>query len=280
MPSNRIVSQQFDRGITLDGNRIENNLQRLAQVLNEVTPEYIRRRWYPTHWSSGYLPSLLAYPIAIPQLPWAVEYNGGDPDPVAQTPTTYQNPYRHKACAVATINPATKTPALRADGTLYTWEQSLYLSKPTMLDRVTLFWLIDSAYPNPFTYQVGAPPPFANGDPSQDFSVTVLVDSVSETEDRTQTSVEVVAGQFSAARARICKVQPDPALDTMQPPFPTGPAWGLAVDIPATVLLPENCRVRFCITVPQYGSTTAANWGDTPWTLQVTSLHVGLYEVK
>lgn len=260
MPSNRLLPQQFGPNLTLDGTRIEQNAKELAALFSDVPADLVSRRWSAQHVVGHFAPSSNAAASSLPFLGYA---NG----------LTAQNPSRVKSCKVVGID------NVNVGGQdLLTWELALYLSRPTILSSLTLAAAYDATFANDWTYGAAAPPPFANGDPSQDFTLQACVDDGWDWENRRKLRQELLVWQVPADAFRLTVPAALPG-DNLAPSYPTGLApQAHVVAANPIVLLPQNSRLRFQLTVPVYANPAASSWGARPWQGNIWTLHAEVLE--
>jgi len=265
--SNRNLPEQFGRGLTLDGNRIEKNLRKMGS-LTQVPEHLVKQRMHPS-WLVWGLQSDLK--IVNPQPgPWLRETNTNDVSPTYDAPTI-KNPFRHKGVA---------TPGIDLTSSNYlTWEVTFASTTPIRINKFAAWLIVDGDYINDFLYGAPNPPPTkTTGDPLDDMSVSLWCADNLDPEDRTRTSIE--AGSFKWSFGKF-KLWNDPAFiptDTMQPPHPAGAAKGVCLEVDCQVDLPAG-RYGLSVTIPDYDSVTyKTGWLDNSWKRQVWSVGVQVQE--
>lgn len=273
MSSLRNFPEQFEQGCDISPSRIERNLDALLSALNVVKLHTQAARLVETNMVLGYQPSTTA---GLPTLPFLSAYNNvALAASTLEPPTTFQNPWRHKATGI----PGDAVPEL-GTGNLWTWETSWVTTDPTMLKALTVLMATDSTYNNVFQY--GAAPPTGKnvGQSSDDWAVQVFVDSALNSEDRRNNTVEQVWTGRAATPFQLSYFAPLAAWDTLQPQHPSDGVNGLFIQLGVFTYLPAGSRVRVAITVPQHIAAAASSWGLTPYAEQVLSVTATLLESR
>jgi hypothetical protein len=274
--SNRLLPHQFAPGNTADFTRVEQALLKLADTFNDVPPEFVQRRWSHNSLVWGYSPPNDATPNSLPFLRCL---NSSTSFSVLEPPTAadIKNLQRVKSCYVPDILPN------NGSQDLFTWEVSWCCAKPTILSGLSLAaeavfsGLAVTPYSNFWLYGPAAPAP---GEPVDDFTVQVCVDDGFDLMNRKRLRQEALVYNTKASAFHFYPTNAlPPALDTMQPAHPSGEAWdGAVVDIEQLVLIPAGARVRALITIPLYNDALYAQWGATPYALNVWSCTAQIWE--
>lgn len=265
----RNFPEQFGKGITIDGTRIGANIESLVNKLNNVAPNLLSRRWVPTYWVAGHTTPDVANPSF---LPW-MSQNNDQVKSAIEVPAIIYSPHRNKNYTI------------EGSSEVYSWEDTIYCTRPTILSSLCVWCLTDSVYTNTFKYGASPPPNpetggnFNTGDYIKDLTIQVTVDSFLDPEDRTKTAVEAVQYRFDVSRSFISFGAINPALDTLLPASPAGPVGtGLCVEIPVACLIPENSRIRIEVLIPYYDDPTVSGWQMFPQQNGVWSMNATLLE--
>ena len=285
MPSLRLAPQQLAAGLTVDGTRMQQDLQALANRLNAPLPTDIMRRWYQTNLTFGYIPDTLSKPN---QLPWMNASNSAaKATTTTQQPVTlFANPYRQKGIAQPDISPEVvpvNVPAANSD--IYSWEVSWSQTKPCLLDKWTVTLAVDTCYMNTFTWGADAPTGKVPGAFVDDLVLQVQVDSALDSPNRTASLLPVLLRNFDVSEYAISYIS---TTEDMQPPLNNGTApIGLCIQINARQPIPENAKIRLIISLPKYPASTdtvipvaldVSSWTQYPWQTAIFSSHVQLLE--
>ena len=261
MPSNRLLPQQFGVNLTLDGTRIEQNVRKLTDLFNDVPAGLAKRRWATQHVVGHFSPPM--DPAASLGVPF-MDY---------ENVSTSPNVARVKSCKVVGIDPP-----FGVNTNLYTWELSLRMSRPTILACLTLVAEYNADFPNDWVYGIAPPPGFIAGQATQDFTLQACVDDGWDLENRRKLRQETLVWQTPSSAFRLTVPATLPA-DTLLPVRPN--AFALQAHVVTAkplVLLPQDARVRFQFTIPQYTDPTASSWGQYPWRGNVWTLHAEVLE--
>jgi len=282
--SARIAPNQFAAGLDISATRMQADLVALANRLNVPLPADIARRWVETHMVAGFLPNTYGVPAnaePIPQaLPWMGAYNSlastSAPAPAA---ADIANPWRAKSTSQVGIQPSQTE-----GGDILSWECAWSQTEPCLLDSVQITLATDDFHVNPFLWGAdGAHGGGVAGNPVNNITLQVLVDSALATENRAASLMPVLLRSFTAAQFWI--TQPTAPMnttaDTMQPPpsATTVVPAGICLRVFPRQPIPENARVRLILSLPQYSSNVGdwpyVDWfGYHPWQKQVMSSHV------
>lgn len=273
MSSNRLISEQFGAGITLDASRMEHAIEDLLARMNAVDPSLVYRRWVETNLVAGFLPTTNSPPSH--QIPWMRAYNPNWLS-IVEIPAAgdIKNKWRSKAAWIDGVDTENM-----GNGELWTYELSLYITKPTILSSLAMTMAVDSDYVNDFVYGADPPPGENAGFPLQDLTMNITVDSALDADDRKKTSVEAVNYRVVVTRSKISNLGIG-FPDNLNPLHPTGAVNGLLVELPVGCIFPENSRVRIQIIIPEYGTLpfTASSWGTYGYSKQVLSAQLSLLE--
>lgn len=288
----RLQPDQFGVGVDISATRMEHDEVALAARYSAPEPTDIARRRTETHMTAGFLPNTFPVPtsagpsVTVPQaLPWMGAYNSvatgavASPAPAA---ADIINPWRAKAIAQEGISPAQ---SVNDGGDILSWECAFAQSAPVVLDTVQITLATDTFYENLFVWGVDAPAGKTTGQPVDDVTLQVLVDSALSVENREATLLPMLARSFKATVYRIT----DPALkataDAMIPVnYDQTVTRGLCIVVTPRQPLPENARVRLILSVPLYNKTVDAlpvdvsSWGYAPWQTFVLSSHITLMQ--
>ena len=289
--SSRFTPNQFAEGLDISATRMQQDLVALAARYNATLPSDIARRWMETHMTAGFLPNLFPptpvpslpeTPQATPQaLPWMGVYNSAlETTAPSPDPATIINPWRAKGTHKNGIDAANRTL-----GNILSWETSFSQTGPFLLDSLQITLATDSFYSNPFVYGSNPPAGKSEGQPVDDLTLEIIVDSALATENREAATMPLLRRSFPATVYDI--TQPDWAFtdDPIVPPMydPVVP-YGMCIVVTPLQPIPENARVRLILSVPVYdriyaGATdNRSTWGYTPWQTFVLSSHITLME--
>lgn len=272
--SNRVLPHQFAPGNTADFTRVEQALLKLTDAFNDVPPEFVQRRWSHNSLVWGYSPPNDAAPN---ELPFLRCLNDATSFSVLEPPTTadIKNLQRVKSCYVPTIAPN------GGSQDLFTWEVSWACAKPTIIGGFTLAAeavvspLAATPYSNYWLLGAGAPPP-----PVDDYTVQVCVDDGFDLMNRKRLRQEALVYNMKSSAFQFFPTAAVPnGLDTMAPAHPSDMPWdGILVDIEQLILVPAGGRVRAMFTIPLYNPANYAQWGATPYALNVWSCTAQVWE--
>lgn len=274
MANNRLLPYQFAPGLTADGTRIETALRKIVELYNDVPPDLILRRWFPTHrvWhhAPGYHWTGLA--AEYTRMPFMDARNGtyacASKEPA--TESAIQNVERVKSCAVPGIVVAEATVSTQ---NLLTWEVAFHTTAPTILSAATLFAEFDygSVSKNDWRTDPG-------GVPTADVTFQVCVDDGWDLDNRKKLRQEALAYSI-----------PSDTWDNTYAPMTPSPLTGLpnflttmtfkAVTLNQLVLIAEYSRVRIQCTIPVYpAATTTWGTGNEPPNKNLWTVHLEMWE--
>ena len=269
---------QFSDDTTIDGNRLDGMLQLLINRFNRLLPRDIERNWTETTIVTGYQPANITgatYPSGIG--PWLNVLNeSGDPAPQAPDAPSYfpTNKWRARGTEFDSIVPGSA-------GYQRCWTQSLMITKPVILTGVSLSMRTDTAvssdFDNDFQYDADPPPGFSNGDSVQDFQLEVAVDNPFTPENRSQSNCEVLRVKFPASAWQMTSAAV--VADLMEPQYSngTGVILGVFVNLPIRVPVPQNSRIRFRLTIPEY-EDGSSGWQTDSYNHQFYSATISMLE--
>lgn len=261
MSSNRLLPYQFAPGLDASPTRIEQSLLKIAELYDDVPPEFVQRRWSPSHMLWGFSPPSVTM-AGNPYLQW---YNGSGPN--------VTNPYRCKSCFVDGLSDG------QDEGYLLTWEVTVLASHPMIIGSfVVMAGTINGAtstYNNPWVYAADPPPGHNIGEPTEDFTLQVCISDGWDLENRKKLRQESLTFQTPSKAFKFSPAGIPPALlsaDTTMPPMPLElvsgepTKWnGFAVMADALVLVPVGARMVFQWTIPWYGVFLRSTWGFHPY---------------
>lgn len=268
MSSNRLLPYQFAPGLDASPTRIEQSLLKIAELYDDVPPEFVQRRWSPSHMLWGFSPPSVQ-PAGTPYLDY---YNAGTNTEQPVSGSQITNPYRCKSCYVEGLG------APPDEGYLLTWEVTVLASHPMIISSlVVMAGLINGAtstYTNPWLYGADPPPGKGIGTPTEDFSLQVCISDGWDLENRKKLRQESLIYQTPSKAFKFSPAGIPAALfsaDTTLPPMPLEGGsgeptkWnGFAVMADALVLVPVGARMIFQWTIPWYGTANRSTWGHDP----------------
>ena len=135
----------------------------------------------------------------------------------------------------------------------------------------------------PGTLPVSAlPPGVTAGDSATDMSITLHVDHIYKTEERSLNAVEIQKRNFKIVSQKIRNTTGAPS-SAMTPAYPGGNIEGHYSKIKANTPIPERSRVRLSVCIPDYtlsrfGGSTDAPWKIRPWFRQCFHLAMVVLE--
>lgn len=295
----RRTRHQFSDGTTIDGLRLDAVLSQLVRDFNDVPLSDIANNLVPCTYSFGWQPEPGNQTVGAGpdhKFPWMTIRNKAGATGFVGVNDTLQNEWRLKG---------TKAIGIRDDGDLtipattnnqYVWEIAFSNSGPRILHAIDLYMLKDStdktyagdSYQNDFLY-VTAPDHDASvprdGEPVDDWGVTVHVDHPAAPEDRLLASVPFHRRRFNT------DVYYNPSkgqlhaggYDDMLPAFTGGQPQGPFFEAGDLMIpVPQDARLRLAIHIPLYDDATyTTGWddgadnnsmGSVAWNLDVTFL--------
>lgn len=256
----RLTQNQFSPGTSIDGNRLDRAMQDTIEHFNKLPPGSIAKRHTQHQLVMGWTPSITADQPAVPFTPM---YNS-DLTVVATTAVPdegVQNPWRTKGSGNPNIDPTTAT----AFDQQWLWTTAQQFTKPVILSGVSLFMLNDTSYLNDFLFGVAPPPGKSTGASVDDLFLEVSVDNPFLPENRTQSAVEFHKSRFRVDSCKFSELT-GAAFTDMQPahPITTSPT-GIAINhLDLNIPLPQNCRVRFSVGIPEYRAGYDSGWQTSP----------------
>ena len=251
MKSNRLLSQQFAGGNTLDGTRIEHALQDLAAKFNAVPADLVGRRWSPSQMVWGLTPSLRSDPVL---LQWLDGINDTSLPGAAtlQPPTSFQNVQRVKSCGLDSVGEM-------SDFGQQCMEVTFATAEPTIIGSMAVLAEVQADYPNDWTYGVAPPPGHIAGEFTNDFTLQVTVADAWDLENRKKLRQESLLYRLPS-NAFLFSAAAIPA-DTGLPAHPLGLMFNGRALLPSPlVLVPAGSRVVLQWTLPAYAFPDRASW--------------------
>ncbi len=267
MNTNRLTPHQMAIGNTADATRIEQCLMRLAELYDDVPPEFVQRRWSPSPLVWGFTPPQQGLFSASFGLPFLPNTHGAT---FGGKPTC--NPQRVKSCAAPGLIAAEHR----------TWEVSCLFSRPKIIGSLAVFAevcgpVFPSRPKNEWLYGATPPAPFDANDPTQDFTLQVCISDGWDLENRKKLRQESLTYQTRSDAFKYSQRAISGA-PTALPKSPHNSKWaGFAVTTQALVLVPAGARVIFQWTIPQYAVATDSTWPVDPRTGNVWSLNALCY---
>jgi len=283
-----IGTEQAAEGTSIDGNRMSRMVRFLMDAWNNLRPRHIKRRWTPVTFSGGYTP-VDPQDATQDNLPWLGAYNSTK-QTVGTNPDAWSNPWRTKGNVVSGIDPT--NPALNSADDLLTWTTSFYFRRPARLSGVFVGLIVDTAFDNTFQYGPSGgniPPTKALNGYVNDWTVEVSVDDPHARENRKLNSVLYHRLQVTENGFWFSNITgaPTSAMTVVHPGGELGVATSkdslVLVDQNVDMVIPQNSRVRFSITIPKYEVVPAraddydTGWGNngvvsySPWQAQTYS---------
>lgn len=267
MSSNRLLPYQFAPGLDASPTRIEQSLLKIAELYDDVPPEFVQRRWSPSHMLWGFSPPSVQ-PAGTPYLKSTnVTFNYNFEPKNSQI----TNRYRCKSCYVNGLS------VPFSEGELLTWEVTVLASHPMIVGSFVVMagriLAEGSSYTNPWLYSFNPPPGQEQEDPTQDFTLQVCISDGWDLENRKKLRQESLIYQTPSKAFKFSPVGIPPAFlsaDTTLPPMPLNldgepVKWdGFAVMADALVLVPAGARMVFQWTIPLYGDAETSTWGANP----------------
>lgn len=265
MSTRELSKYQAANGVSIAGTDVSHALRDAADVLNDLQPKHLERNYTRKVWCIGHSPSTNT--VNPRKLPWLPSYNSAGSASAVETPTTFDNPYRYKGDWNDDIDPVNS-----ATEKLWTMEWAVIVSRPSILRRMVVSALVDSAYVNTFRYGVAGPTYHGNDQPVYDLTCIVQADDIYAQGKRELSLVPAIRRAFKLDGHMLSKYAPLGGTDTGLPAYPTGSAQGLMFDMAnhdGTALLdtpiPAGTRLRFIVQVPQYLNPASSSWGAAPW---------------
>ena len=208
---------QFSKGTTVDGSRIDDGLDEMVDHFNKIPVGDIKTRYTPTTFVMGWSPQdpsvADTYPITFP---WMRALN--DPSDIASNSpgleSDIQNRQRLKGYAVPGIFSDRPANVLNPNGEQYIWTTSLFFKNSVTVDSIYLLMTADGAgatfspynadwtWPGTLTPDQ-VPPGVTPGDSASDMSITLHVDHIYKTEERSLNAVEIQKRNFKVASQKI-----------------------------------------------------------------------------
>lgn len=285
---------QLSKGTTVDGSRIDDGLDEMVDHFNRIPVGDIKTRYMPSTFVMGWSPQdpsvADTYPITFP---WMRAIN--DPSDIASNSpgleSDIQNRQRLKGYAVPGIF-SDRPAATDSNGVQYIWTTSLFFKNSVTVDSIYLLMTADDAdvantynanWTWPGTLPVSAlPPGVTAGDSATDMSITLHVDHIYKTEERSLNAVEIQKRNFKIVSQKIRNTTGAPS-SAMTPAYPGGNIEGHYSKIKANTPIPERSRVRLSVCIPDYtlsrfGGSTDAPWKIRPWFRQCFHLAMVVLE--
>jgi len=235
-----ITHQQFSDGTTIDGNRLEEALQKLEELSDGVPLSAVKTRFTQSQLVFGFSPILDTG--AARRDPYFPIVNTG----------SVKNPFRYKG-----------TQANSSTG-LIGWETSTTFDHPVIIHNLTYAMLQDDAAGAPYQMPgISAPylPPNAD-----QVEIHVYVDSEYAPSDRSQSDMEIHKQNFSTDAWLLTSTALSGAPTTvMSPAYPGGNASGWFINL-QDVNIPVRAfgRIRLVLLIPDESGSTVL-WGTQPW---------------
>tara|TARA_R100001086_G_scaffold232486_2_gene153703 strand:- start:3651 stop:4436 length:786 start_codon:yes stop_codon:yes gene_type:complete len=238
-----ISKQQFSDGTTIDGNRLEDALQKLEQLSDNVPLSAIKTRFTQSQIVFGFSPIL------------DVGNARRDPYfPIVNTgPVEINNTYRYKG-----------TSANTSTG-LLGWESSTTFDHPVIIHNLTYAMLQDDAAGSPYQLPGHSSGTYVPPTAGQ-VEVHIYVDSEYTPSDRTQSDMEIHKQNFTTDAWLLTSSGLSGTPTTvMSPDYPGGNATGWFISL-KDLNIPVRAfgRIRMVLLIPDETGSTAL-WGSQPW---------------
>lgn len=262
-----ITKEQFSDGTTIDGNRIEEAMQRLEEMVDNVPRGAIKTRFMQSQFVVGFAPDK---DIKAP-------YNSAFPLLTSGNPMTglTQNLERFKGAKFSDSD------AFDIDTVLF-FETSVQVDNPMIIHSLDCFMQQDMGVETPnFRLPGGSSSPYVP--PTVlDVQLYILVDAPFIPEDRSQADTLIHKFDANMNGWLISPIAPSAAPDNdMLPAFPGGNVTGWALTLDNLNLpIPKAARVRFALGIPEYraGSFGETLWGAFPWSTFSPSITMTILE--
>ncbi len=226
--SNRkITKHQFQEGTTIDGDRLQDAVDDVADKFNNLEKACLRNIYFKTQFVGGFSPNRTAGQADtrgyLRQSPFMASYNknAGKTNPALLTYLgDNENAYRNKGFEVTdiiddkTFNINMTGASGASQGTFWTLEIPLEFKKPVIITDLVFYLFVDPIYNGGHDEEISFPYPvagnafqwlqdFADGNKiahqwADDLQIQVQVDNPYKPEDRELTAVELHKFKFKA----------------------------------------------------------------------------------
>lgn len=296
--SRELTKEQFVKGGTIDGRRLNKAIKEIVSKLNQLDRGYIAEKWTEGRIVRNWRP---CQDRVDDSWPWLRAFNteadiytgAGDQEDIS-------NPHREKGYYTPGIAESDPDYIPGTTAAQYIWSESLYFSQPAILLGWDLFMLVTAnsalllGYLNDWVYGANdlKPEGVDEGDPRRDMSLHIAVDSPLDQEDRSLSSLVACKYEFSQREARLTQADWPLAgwVDGYPASFAQNPLRGLYVHHPLYIPIHANSRVRVSIVIPDHKETGGLDehggWYRTdeinavaPWNNSTFNMTLGFLEV-
>ena len=293
----KLTNEQFQEGTTIDGDRLQEAMDNVADRVNNIPLQDLKKRYVQTQYVGGFSPNKAAlttgdrraYLRPSPFLPsWNKQHTSGWDGKInnIQRWKGYKANNRNINESTFLINMAGNIDDNQ--GTFWTLEIPMKFKKPVIITDITFYILLNEFYSpkggedtsadyyDSYFQWIDDFNEWGEGDWANDISIQMLVDSPFLMENREFSDVEVhkydfdTYTQLTTPPAYFSDITGKPsqlttANNDMKPNVPVGAEGlaGLCIDIKdKDIPIPANGRVRVGLMIPEYqGSANITGTG-------------------
>ena len=276
-----ITNKQFSKGTTVDGSDIDTALDQMVDHFNRIPKGDLKTRFTPATYVLGWSPQREDVSVTS-KLPWMPALNTKTGATVASNSTgtpDVENPQRMKGYAVPGIfserlENGSANPWLK-NGMQYLWTTNVHFKDSVIVDSIYLIMTKDGASATSSPYDASwewpatlgvadLPPGVSAGDSATDLSMSLHVDHVYKSEDRSLNAVEIMKRNFEV-KSQSVRVASTAPTSNMTPAYPGGEIAGHYSKIKVNTPIPSRSRVRFSVCVPDYTNSRFGGTSKYPW---------------